>query len=478
MRRITWQLWAVFGFLLMSMAVGALVTIQPARAQAPNAMPSGRGGGRVLASDVGSAAAKPAAMGSDLMVGAAVAPSTICTTTIVGSITITDLTQTNRLFRGGIADVCGTPQTTCSTSAGTFHYDLYSFINSNSITECVTISISTTCMGTNFIYSGAYLTSFDPANICTNYIGGLGLSPTVSGTYSINVAAGATFLINVHEVTAGGGCPAYTLAVSGDLCNPPTTTPTRTPSFTPTFIPTATPSNTPTNSPTNTPTGTFTITPTPTACVMNFSDVPLNHPFYDYILCLYCRGAISGYGDGTFKPYNNTTRGQLAKIVVIGFNKAQYVPIIPTFRDVLPTDPFYVYIETAYHSSVVSGYACGGLGEPCPGLYFRPGNLVTRSQLAKIVVVAAGWTLISPTTATFNDVPTGNPFFQFVETAYCHRIISGYTCGTPGEPCPGLYLRPGNSATRAQIAKIVCLAVRNQGTCLTSAPEATGPDKH
>ena len=93
---------------------------------------------------------------------------------------------------------------------------------------------------------------------------------------------------------------------------------------------------------------------------------------------------------------------------------------------------------------------------------------MTRAQVSKIIVVAAGWTLINPATATFNDVTVGSPFYQYVETAYCHQIISGYVCGGPGEPCPGLYFRPGNNATRAQIAKIVCLAVRNEGLCVTS----------
>jgi hypothetical protein len=62
-------------------------------------------------------------------------------------------------------------------------------------------------------------------------------------------------------------------------------------------------------------------------------------------------------------------------------------------------------------------------------------------------------------------VPVSNPFYSYIETAYCRRVISGYNCGAPGEPCPGLYFRPGGNATRAQIAKIVCLAARNPGPC-------------
>src|SRR5207244_8630468 len=114
-----------------------------------------------------------------------------------------------------------------------------------------------------------------------------------------------------------------------------------------------------------------------------------------------------------------------------------------------PTDPFYSYIETAYDHGVISGYDCG------PGcLEFRPGNNVTRGQLCKIVVLAEGWTLYTPPTPTFRDVSPGDPFYEYVETAYEHSIISGYNCGTD---C--LEFRPGNNATRGQICKIVYLAI-------------------
>src|SRR5439155_26384042 len=48
---------------------------------------------------------------------------------------------------------------------------------------------------------------------------------------------------------------------------------------------------------------------------------------------------------------------------------------IPTFRDVLTTHTFYIYIETAYHVGLVSGYTCG---PDC--LEFRPGNLIRSEE--------------------------------------------------------------------------------------------------
>jgi hypothetical protein len=49
---------------------------------------------------------------------------------------------------------------------------------------------------------------------------------------------------------------------------------------------------------------------------------------------------------------------------------------------------FYVYIERMAARGIISGYPCGGVGEPClpPGNrpYFRPNTTATLGQLSKI----------------------------------------------------------------------------------------------
>ena len=174
---------------------------------------------------------------------------------------------------------------------------------------------------------------------------------------------------------------------------------------------------------------------------MTFTDVQPSDYFYEPVRYLYCRGVISGYGDGTFRPYNLTTRGQLAKIVVLAEGFPIYTPPTPTFRDVPTTETFYRYIETAYQHGLISGYDCG------PGcLEYRTGNNITRAQLCKIIVLAENWDITPPGTPTFRDVPDTDPFYGYIETAYAHGIISGYADGT---------FRPGGEATRGQISKIV-----------------------
>jgi hypothetical protein len=199
------------------------------------------------------------------------------------------------------------------------------------------------------------------------------------------------------------------------------------------------------------------------------------HPvdyFYTPVQYLACHNVISGYADGTFRPYNNTTRGQMVKIVVGGFAVPGYTPPgATTFADVPPSQPFFSYIESAAHNNVISGYDCGGPGEPCDAQrrpYFRPYANVTRGQLTKIVVGAAGRAQINPSAQSFQDVFPNTAFYTFVETAVCHNIISGYSCGGPGEPCgPSSkpYFRQYTPAVRGQIAKIVYGAITSPSTC-------------
>jgi hypothetical protein len=185
------------------------------------------------------------------------------------------------------------------------------------------------------------------------------------------------------------------------------------------------------------------------------------HPsdyFYVPVQYLAARGAISGYADGTFRPYNNTTRGQLSKIVV----GAEGWPIntsgSPHFSDVPADHPFFNWVETAFNRGIISGYSDASRCAPRPVPCFEPFSNVTRGQLSKIVVAAEEWELQNPATPTFQDVPASNPFYKEIETAFAKGIISGYDL--PG----GLReFRWFNPATRGQISKIVQLAVTAPG---------------
>jgi hypothetical protein len=216
---------------------------------------------------------------------------------------------------------------------------------------------------------------------------------------------------------------------------------------------------------TATSTATPTVVASPTPCAIRFSDVLPSDYFYTPVQYLACHGAVSGYADGTFRPYNNSTRGQLSKMIAAGFGWSIQNPASPTFADVPPSHPFYSVVETAYAHGIISGYTCGGPGEPCDAAhrpYFRPGADVTRGQLSKMIVIARGWAPLTPATPAFRDVPASHPFYSYIERMAAQGVISGYACGGPGEPCasPGdLYFRAFNNATRGQLSKMLYGAI-------------------
>ena len=136
----------------------------------------------------------------------------------------------------------------------------------------------------------------------------------------------------------------------------------------------------------------------------SFTDVPYGSTFWEWVERLSNREVMAGYNCGSdpnepcddqnrpyFRPNSGATRGQLTKIVS---NAAGFTDTIPateyTFTDVQPTHTFWLFVERllANRPDVMSGYDCGGAGEPCDGdnrPYFRPNNPLTRGQTSKIV---------------------------------------------------------------------------------------------
>jgi hypothetical protein len=147
--------------------------------------------------------------------------------------------------------------------------------------------------------------------------------------------------------------------------------------------------------------------PSPTVCTLEFEDVPVDNTFYPFVRCLACQG-------------------------------------------------------------IVSGYPCGDPGEPCNANqdpYFRPGNPVTRGQIAKIVSESAGYEdNVPPSRQTFADVLYGSTFWEWVERLSMHDVMQGYPCEQdPNEPCDSEsrpYFRPGNGATRSQLVKMMTNAAQ------------------
>jgi hypothetical protein len=177
---------------------------------------------------------------TDCSGGGTPTPTPSCTPIVVnGSIDTGDPTQTDRLFRSGVPQTCP-PSTTCAIFGDPTprHYDSYTFQNTSGGTQCAHIDTNTACTGTQFIFIGAYLGSFDPNNICTNWIGDSGSSPNPEQAFDVEVPAGGTLVVVVSEVNPDAGCAGYTVTIDG-LCGGGGVSPT--PTATATASPTCPP---------------------------------------------------------------------------------------------------------------------------------------------------------------------------------------------------------------------------------------------
>lgn len=128
-------------------------------------------------------------------------------------------TQLGRLNRNGIASACNAPKTCqLGTNTGSRAYDAYTFKNNGSAQACITVSLTLPQqIGVNY-QANTYLGSFDPNNICANYLADPGVSSATLSEpilYSHIIPAGATFTVVVHTANAGEIGGDYQLKVEG-----------------------------------------------------------------------------------------------------------------------------------------------------------------------------------------------------------------------------------------------------------------------
>jgi hypothetical protein len=174
-----------------------------------------------------------------------------------------------------------------------------------------------------------------------------------------------------------------------------------------------------------------------------FSDVPLDHTFYEFIENLASDEVVGGYDDGTFRPDDFVTRGQMSKFIANGFGFTELDNSCGDFPDVSPGYTFYNQITTLKCKGVVAGYVDGT---------YRPEELVSRGQAMKFVIsgarIARGDSTFLANTQDdiFPDVPRSNVFYEYVMSAYSNAIVNGYPDGNFG---------PEDPVNRGAMAKMV-----------------------
>jgi hypothetical protein len=168
-----------------------------------------------------------------------------------------------------------------------------------------------------------------------------------------------------------------------------------------------------------------------------FPDVSTSNLFADYITLIRNAAITSGCGGGQYCPDQPVTRGQMAALLVraaMGSDTFPY-PATPYFADVLPGNIFFKYIQKLRELGITQG---------CSGNRYCPDDLVTRGQMAALLIRARfGGQPAASSTPVFADVDANNIFFQFVQKMKEAGITTG---------CSATQYCPNDTATRGQMA--------------------------
>lgn len=218
------------------------------------------------------------------------------------------------------------------------------------------------------------------------------------------------------------------------------------PSSSPSPRPSPSPSQSP--SPTPAPTPTSQTSPAPDPSEQPEGEPPPDRPYSDIdgnvheeaILAISDANVAEGYADGTFRPYRNVTRGQMATFVARALRLAAPDADAPTFSD----------IKGHVHADAIRAIADEGVAGGYQDGTFRPDRVVTRSQMATFIARAFDVPIASAGAPTFSDI-SRDPHRENIRAVADAGIAAGYPDGT---------YRPGIAVNRGQMATFLARAMR------------------
>lgn len=168
------------------------------------------------------------------------------------------------------------------------------------------------------------------------------------------------------------------------------------------------------------------------------------------------RGIVNGFPDGTFKPSQQVTRGQAAKIIAQILNLDTQNVKDPGLTDVSKDNQYYGAIAALVNKGIISGYE---------DKTFKPGIPLTRAQMAKILAIGFGFEEESYKDTHFIDVKLTNWYAGYVQALFTNQITSGTTPTT---------FSPGEYVTRGQLASFV---VRSEKVALGKNVPSAKPNE-
>lgn len=164
-----------------------------------------------------------------------------------------------------------------------------------------------------------------------------------------------------------------------------------------------------------------------------YTDVSADFWAKESIELLSEKGIIAGY-NGSFRPDDTLSRGEMAKIICVAANLGEGKA---DFADVSANDWYYPYVGAAFESGLINGY---------DGI-FNPDASITRQDVAVILYRLFGSKLAKSDGAGFADSSDIADYaLGAVSALASNSIINGYQDGT---------FKPQNNITRAEIAHLM-----------------------
>lgn len=192
---------------------------------------------------------------------------------------------------------------------------------------------------------------------------------------------------------------------------------------------------------------------------IQFKDVTPNKEYYEQVNYIAGLGIIKGYkekGVTIFKPGNNLTRAQAAKMLVIAAKKQDIPTPSIKFKDVKVGTEQYDYVSRA----VSLGYFKAGTNG-----YFKPNENLKRGEMGNALAVAFNLsekiTIERPMMMT--DIPKDYGYAERINGLY----YAGVTKGDAGKFLPNNYL------TRSQFSLFLARAMDDKFALSVKLPELT-----
>ena len=143
-----------------------------------------------------------------------------CTSQTIGALIAQSPTLSQRIVRDASPSVCGETKLCpgASVAVGAFRYTTQAFTNTGAA-GCVTVVLQDHCSNAS-LFAAAYSGSFNPADLCANYLADIGTN-ALAPAMSFYVVSNGVFTVVVNEIIPGAGCANYDLEIFGLQCPAP-----------------------------------------------------------------------------------------------------------------------------------------------------------------------------------------------------------------------------------------------------------------